>query len=119
MVSQSFESETKDLSIRRTRKKNLTKYCDNSHGRNERIKQAKGTKKVKAKPRLVGVNKKLAWIYRNDLVASLELVVSHVRGQRKMDANWMEHARSLFIYLKKNKKNEERKSSSSSHFAMV
>ena len=94
MVSQSFESETKDLSIRRTRKKNLTKYCDNSHGRNERIKQAKGTKKVKAKPRLVGVNKKLAWIYRNDLVASLELVVSHVRGQRKMDANWMKHARS-------------------------
>ena len=72
----------------------MTKYCDNSHGRNERIKQAKGTKKVKAKPRLVGVNKKLAWIYRNDLVASLELVVSHVRGQRKMDANWMKHARS-------------------------
>ena len=50
--------------------------------------------KSQSKPRLVGVNKKLAWIYRNDLVASLELVVSHVRGQRKMDANWMKHARS-------------------------
>ena len=34
------------------------------------MKESNIQKKCRSKPRLVGVNKKLAWIYRNDLVAA-------------------------------------------------